>query len=310
MRTDLPVKEEEGFSVTRKFIAAAAAVFSVSLISTTIYSSEVTLCKGFVPENNMKIPVGLFTAGGISEQQFNQVIDRLIKIYGPEIAAQGNRLKVNRLWTDATVNASAQRSGKDFILNMYGGLARHPAINVEGFALVICHEMGHHIGGAPKVSGWGNNWASNEGASDYFATLKCLRRFFAEDDNASILQSVDLDETALDSCTSQHPNMQDRLLCLRNSIAGQSVAELFQALRKQPTRPRYNTPDTKVVSRTDDQHPDTQCRLDTYFQGALCPTPIDEAMSDTDVRQGACYAGRDTVGLRPRCWYAPSKAGY
>lgn len=295
----------------KKWLCGAAALgLSTILVSTSIYSSDRVLCKGFVPENNMRIPVGLFTAGGISEQQFNAVIDRIIKIYGPEIAAMGNRLKVNRLWSDATVNASAQRSGKDFVLNMYGGLARHKAINVEGFALVICHEMGHHIGGAPKVSGWGNNWASNEGASDYFATLKCLRRFFAEDDNEAILSQVELDETAIEGCMSQHPNAQDRLLCLRNSIAGQSVAELFQDLRKQPTRPQYSTPDTKVVKKTDDNHPDTQCRLDTYFQGALCPTPLEEPMSETDVRQGACYEGRDVVGNRPRCWYAPSKNGY
>lgn len=286
-----------------------ASNFSATTIAKSTQPVQ-TLCQGFVPENDMRIPIGAFSAGGITEAQFNAVIDRLIKIYGPEIQAMGNRLRVNRRWDDPTVNASAQRAGKDFILNMYGGLARHPATNVEGFALVACHEMGHHIGGAPKVAGFMNSWASNEGASDYFATLKCLRRFFAEDDNAAILSQAELDETALDLCSSQHPNMVDRMLCLRNSIAGNSVAQLFQDLRKETVVPRYNTPDTKQVAKTDDKHPATQCRLDTYFQGALCPAPVDSPVSDTDVREGSCYPGQDLMGTRPRCWYAPGGMGY
>lgn len=298
--------------MTRKSVLAIATglVLTVSLVLANNISREKTLCKGFVPPNNMKIPVGLFSVGGITESQFNLVIDRLVKIYGPEIAAQGNKLTVKRLWADATVNASAQRSGKDFVLNMYGGLARHPAVNVEGFALVLCHEMGHHIGGAPKVSGFMSSWATNEGGADYFATLKCLRRLFSEDDNQAILAGVDIDQTALAGCTSQYPNMQDRLLCMRNSIAGQSVAELFQSLSKSPVVPRYNTPDKGVVTKINDNHPATQCRLDTYLQGALCEADVNSPVSQTDIREGSCYAGANLVGNRPLCWYAVGKSGY
>ncbi|MCR4295075.1 MAG: hypothetical protein NUW21_06040, partial [Elusimicrobia bacterium] len=105
------------------------------------------LCEGFVPQNDMKIPMGSFEAKGITEVQFNEVMDRVEAIYAPEIAARGGRLVLKRLWSNPTVNASAQRSGKDYILNMYGGLARHESITQDGMALVACHEMGHHIGG-------------------------------------------------------------------------------------------------------------------------------------------------------------------
>ncbi|KHD87977.1 MAG: hypothetical protein OM95_11755 [Bdellovibrio sp. ArHS] len=255
----------------------------------------------------MKIPVGLFTTGGITEKQFNDVLDRLERIYKADVERMGDTLKVNRLWKDATVNASAQRSGKTQVLNMYGGLARHQATNVEGFALVACHEFGHHNGGAPKISGWMGSWATNEGGADYFATLKCLRRFFAEDDNAAILKDLDLDPYAVAGCEAQFSDEKDRLICLRTSLAGQSVANLFQSLRKETTAPNFGTPDRREVSRTNDQHPETQCRLDTYFQGMLCVAKESETVSNTDYKQGSCYAPRDTAGIRPRCWFFPGR---
>ena len=70
-----------------------------------------------------------------------------------------------------TVNANASQRGRTWIVNMYGGLARRPEITPDGFAMVLCHELGHHMGGFPFVSGW----AANEGQSDLFATLSCGR---------------------------------------------------------------------------------------------------------------------------------------
>lgn len=289
-----------------RVLAGVALLATLGFTNKTATSAQ-TLCSGFLPENNLKIPVGLFTVGGITEQQFNNVLDRIEKIYTADVEAAGDKLKVNRLWTNATVNASAQRLGNTQVLNMYGGLARHPATTIEGFALVACHEYGHHNGGAPKIGGWNGAWATNEGGSDYFATLKCLRRFFAEDDNAAILKDLELDPVAVAGCEAQFPDEQDRLICLRSSLAGQSVANLFKALRKEETAPNFGTPDRSVVSRMYDNHPQTQCRLDTYFAGMLCVAKESEKLSNTDYKQGTCYAPRDAAGARPRCWFYPGK---
>ncbi|XGC82391.1 hypothetical protein ACES2L_07865 [Bdellovibrio bacteriovorus] len=280
----------------------------IALVATLGFTHQVsdskTMCAGFVPKNDLNIPVGLFSTGGITEKQFNDVLDRLERLYKADVERLGDKLRINRLWSDGTVNASAQRSGNTQILNMYGGLARHPATNIEGFALVACHEFGHHNGGAPKSASMWGNWATNEGGSDYFATLKCLRRFFAEDDNAAILKDLDLDPVADAACTAQWPNEQDRLICLRTSLAGQSVANLFQALRKETTAPNFGTPDKRTVTRTNDAHPETQCRLDTYFAGMLCTVSESDPVSKDDYKAGSCYAPRDSIGVRPRCWFA------
>lgn len=290
-------------STLSRVLAGVALVATVGFTYNTFDSK--TLCEGFLPENDMRIPVGLFATGGITEKQFNDVLDRLDRLFKPDVERAGDKLRINRLWSDATVNASAQRNGNTQVLNMYGGLARHPATTIEGFALVACHEYGHHNGGAPKSASMWGNWATNEGGADYFATLKCLRRFFAEDDNAAILKDLDLDPVADSACAAQWPNQQDYLICMRMSLAGQSVANLFQALRKENTAPNFGTPDRRVVSRTNDAHPDTQCRLDTYFAGMLCTAKENEALSNDDYKMGSCYAPRDKAGTRPLCWFAP-----
>jgi hypothetical protein len=294
---------------TSLMMSALLLVVATSVgISSSAHNHD--LCSGFVPANDMKIPVG-FRAyapgakGGLSEAQFNAVIDRAQRLFSADISKAGGTLKVNRRWTDATVNASAQQFGSTWILNMYGGLARHPEITVEGFALVVCHELGHHMGGAPKIEGWsGDNWATNEGGADYYATLKCLRRFFAEDDNKSIIAKATIDPVAQKVCAQEFANEQDQLLCMRNSMAGDSVAGLFMDLRKEKTRPRIDTPDTRVVKQMDDNHPATQCRMDTYWAGAACRVDATVPNSNTDYREGSCLDYNEP-GARPRCWFKP-----
>lgn len=272
------------------------------------------LCEGFVPENDMRIPVGYQhrmsfptdVRGGLTEEDFNAVIDRFEAIYTEEFTKLGGKLNVNRRWTDPTVNASANRYGNTWNINMYGGLARHPAITQDGFMLVICHEAGHHIGGAPKNSGWFASWATNEGGSDYFASLKCLRRIFENEDNEAALAGVEIDPLVQERCESQFGNRNDQLICMRSSLAGMSVALLFMDLRKETTAPGFGTPDPNQVSQTYNMHPGTQCRLDTYFAGAICPVHYSIPQSDTDPLQGTCNEPVDPVGFRPRCWYKPA----
>lgn len=270
------------------------------------YHSPKTLCAGFVEENNMNIPVGA-TAGGLSQAEFDQVLDGVQAVYGPIVAAKGGTLQIRRLWNDGTVNASAMRYGKTWAVNMYGGLARHPAITPEGFALVACHEVGHHVGGTPKADdGWFSSWASNEGQSDYFAALKCLRKVFTSEDNLAWFENSNLDPYLVAECASQFSSPEEQALCARTSMAGMSTAELFRDLKKETSPATFETPDQNVVAVTDNSHPGTQCRLDTYFQGSICTADLQTDLNDNDYREGTCSTAMGfTKGFRPRCWFSP-----
>ena len=51
-------------------------------------------------------------------------------------------------------------------------------------------------------------------------------------------------------------------------------------------------------------HPYAQCRLDTYFNGALCTVSEIIDFDDDEETTGACHKKNgDDRGLRPQCWF-------
>ena len=278
-----------------------------ALLAWAVLPAAASDCDGFVPPNDLKITVDSPSAKGIQESQFNAVLNTIERLYAPTVAAEGAKLEIRRKWSDPTVNASAQQSGGVYILNMYGGLARHETITMDGFALVACHELGHHLGGAPQKAGWYSTWASNEGQSDYYANLKCLRRVFSDSASAAFTRMTEGDEVAIKACAATHADPDEQGICVRAAMAGKSVARLFQALRNETVTPRYDTPDANVVTAMMDTHPATQCRMDTYLAGSLCTQPVSAGLSDSNPATGTCTrSGGFSTGFRPLCWYKPA----
>lgn len=275
-------------------------VFADSNLQST--AQPIKVCGGYFPNSTMQIPIGTFQAMGVSRARYDWVLDKMEQIYSSKIAAMGGKYVINRMWTTNEVNASAERYGNQYIINMYGGLARHPLLTEEAFALVACHETGHHLGGAPKIFG---DWASNEGESDYYSTLKCLRYFYENEDNETWIQTAQVDSFAVQRCTAQFPLRNDQLICLRASAGAMSIAAVFQDLDQDSNHAMFSTPDTRVVSRMDDDHPMTQCRVDTLFNGATCTKNKSEPLDDKNPSAGACVQGVDTYGWRPLCWFRP-----
>jgi hypothetical protein len=271
-------------------------------------------CRGFAPPNSMRIPVGQTLSmnfatpgpGGINEREFDAILFRLGKLYADEARKKGGHLKFEGNWSDPTVNAFADRLGADWTVEVPGGIARHKATSVEGFVAIVCHELGHHLGGAPKhiESNGDANWATNEGGADYYSALKCMRRFFAEDDNASIVGLATIHPLANECCLAQFRDPTDQLICLRESMATESAANLLADLSGEKI-PAFDQPDPKVVLKMVNTHPDVQCRMDTFFAGSICAVDRNVPNSDADFKEGACVQGRDVVGFRPRCWFLP-----
>jgi hypothetical protein len=107
------------------------------------HSSQATI----LPPNNYGMYDRVDRVANIDEKQFNQIIDVIVAHFAPLAKLHGAELVANKLWTDPTVNASAQQMGSKWIINMYGGLARREEITPDGFAHVDCHELGHQFGG-------------------------------------------------------------------------------------------------------------------------------------------------------------------
>jgi hypothetical protein len=202
---------------------------------------------------------------------------------------------------------------------MYGGLARRSEVTPDGFALVVCHELGHHLAGFPFRGSFLATWAANEGQSDYFATQACARKMWKADiaKNAEYREKVGGYER--DRCDAAWTSEADRDLCYRVANAGLSLGSLLAALKKDG-EPRFETPDEKKVASTFHGHPAAQCRLDTYLAGAACPVAFlddiipgrgqaggqgSRAAEETAYRYSCSGASAFAVAARPSCWFAP-----
>lgn len=267
---------------------------------------------GFLPDNDLWIPPDYHNKSSkpdrITKEKFHAVLDRIEKIYQPVFKSKRAALKVYRRWEDGTVNAFAQRHGSGLrSISMYGGLARHETVTEDALALVSCHELGHHIGGLPRnTTSPRASWATNEGQSDYFATSKCLRKYMEQDDNIALVRKMKIPKVVRANCEKIFDNPEERAVCERSAMAGLSLAELFKALVRYKGDLRFEKPDKRKVYKTYDGHPAPQCRLDTYFQGALCYHRASDEVSDVDVNQNVCSReNSDEMGIRPLCWYRP-----
>lgn len=280
-------------------IGALAMTFSFS----QAFGCDIHGKTGFMPKNNLNISVDDKATNGMTKEKFEAIVNRVYVVYAPIVKSKHAKLKMVNNWDDGTVNAFANRVLGTWKVNMFGGLARHPLVTDDGFLLVVCHETGHHLGGAPKYNG--TDWAANEGQADYFGSLKCMRRVLEKDDNQAIVAKMKIDQEAITKCEMIYKSSNDIALCERIAMAGKSLAMLLGDLGGN-SNVAFNTPDKSVVSKTNDAHPAAQCRMDTYFSGSLCDKAFTDDVSEKSPIDGTCIK-RDgyTEGVRPLCWYKP-----
>ena len=290
-------------------------VWMLLLTSAVAQASQTNIHRGtklcdFAPKNTRQIPIAknLVDSTGITESDFTKAIDTVIAIYSPIVKAHGANLVINRLWADATVNSDTSVEGTDWIVNAYGGLARFQNMTYDAYVAVLCHELGHHLGGFPHYPG-NDAWASNEGEADYFATMKGFRTVFVNDDNTTVVSALAVPQIVKDQCSVQHKDSKEISLCIRGSMAGLTLGSILNDLGGNATPVNFNTPDRREVVQTNDNHPEGQCRLDTYFAGATCGVSQTEELGTNNPTQGACAEEKgDHFGFRSHCWYKPGSA--
>lgn len=239
----------------------------------------------------------------VTEDQSREVIQRLSTLYAQDVAALGGRLDIAELDTmrfDAFAN---QMPNGDFQVRLTKAVRFQQEMSLDGYTLIACHEIGHHVGGAPLFT---NGQMSVEGEADYFGNLKCMRRYLeslpASELFAGPKPSLDL----VARCAKKFSNSTEVQVCARSLQASIDLGRVLDVMSGVAIQPnRLDTPDTSVVSETFEDHPATQCRVDTYRAGALCEVSLREPISRTDPNAGVCNQRIDPAQQRPRCFYAP-----
>lgn len=199
----------------------------------------------FMPENELWREDGILEfQQNLDEKQFSEIIDQVNAVYAPIVEKYGAKLTIRKLWTNSTVNANAQKSGKNWIVQMYGGLARRPEVTPDGFALVVCHEVEHLLGGFPFYTG---SDMAVEGQSDYAATQSCAKEIWGK--KSFVVSNVS--EFAKAKCDEAYSKEQNRAVCYRSVMGGKSLATLLATLGGE-NEPQFETPDQRKVNKTYD----------------------------------------------------------
>lgn len=205
------------------------------------------------------------------------------------------------------VVASAEVVGGRKLVRLDGGLIRSPRLDADVLRFVICHELGHLYGGAPRRAlppEWtgdqapdGRSLLSAEGQSDYYAAAACFHRLADRaraDGTPESRDGLAPDEEA--AVERGCAGLADESLCRRTLRAGRGMLVL---VRDFPIS--FLTPSTERVARTNaDSYPSRQCRLDTIRAGALCRGRVLDPGDLYNPRPGLCD---NPAGERPPCWF-------
>jgi len=239
--------------------------FSILFLFALLAFPKVYHSHSSLPENDLWMEDYFEKSGGGAEM-FNKIIDAALVVYKPISEEFGDsKLTIKRKWEDSTVNASATRLFGRVTINMYGGLFRRPEATLEGFALVLCHELSHAYGGRPYVRAWQK--LSAEGQADYAGAKECMHKVM----DVLKLEGYEIEPSGYVAsiCEDSFEEVGRQELCERSLIGGLSLGTLLATIKEEQI-PDYQTPDQTVVETTLLSYPDTvQCRLDTYLNGTL-----------------------------------------
>lgn len=248
------------------------------------------------------------SSDGVSEKDFNHIAEIISRIYSPKFKATKENFDVIASWVSPQKNASAEMDEEGRLITLHGGAARLKGMSFDVFLIIACHEVGHHLGGAPykPVTGSRLSWmSSTEGQADYFATSKCYKEVLQK--NPEILKremKFDLPEETYKLCQKQYREKQDYAICLRGAQASLDYGRINAVNNFSDEKIEVSL--TKVMSWEKNifSHAHPQCRTETLYQGILCNKDIRTPFSFSDENQGACTPQNfDRIGLRPKCWY-------
>ncbi|MDD0852822.1 hypothetical protein HBN50_06935 [Halobacteriovorax sp. GB3] len=197
------------------------------------------------------------TMAKLDRNQTLKVMDHLFSIY--EVEMQKNLpLRVELNWDSDKAQASIGQNDKEVHATVHGGLARLKYMSTDSLALILCHEIGHIIGGAPMVQP--SRKYSSEAQSDYFANKTCFKRYMK---STSTESEMNLTPEEKRLCP------EEDQACIRhlNAIKTESLSFKEAGLDYPTTLLTSSTHYASITLYND--YPDNVCRQETAIKGAL-----------------------------------------
>ncbi|MFP5385886.1 MAG: hypothetical protein ACLGHN_07380 [Bacteriovoracia bacterium] len=237
-----------------------------------------------------------------------QIIKDAKTIYTPVSIIAFNKPIYFKTNESQSVGASADHREDHLAVIIDKGLLESKRLTPDGLRMVICHELGHLFGGAPRrnvpmewdgpVAPDGMSFMTSEGQADYYASLVCFRKMLEiESPGSSRPDFSRVGPRLRRKCQEEAGHEgQELTSCLRAGLAGEDFLKLV--FEFPISCEKFDDSIAPVLIR--DVYPGRQCRLDTILSGALC-SENQPMVQDFDLNEknscGQNYAER------PRCWY-------
>ncbi len=168
---------------------------------------------------------------------------RVMSLFSSELSKLSFPLVLDAKWESPYFGAGVSLYQDQFHLMVLGGMTRIEKMTLDAYAAIVCHEIGHLIGGAPYQTISGAEWSSAEGQSDFFAANVCLPRYF---------RSLNVDSKEISARVEKAGfEMMD---ALKDFDSNEPNAKLvrFMELKKE------------VGATLINQYPTIQCRYETF----------------------------------------------
>lgn len=162
------------------------------------------------------------------------------------LLAHGYRFAWQFDWNKPWLGAGSTLNGDVFSIMLWGGLVRSTGMTREALELILCHEYGHALGGAPLQA---DQWSSTEGQSDWWAARTCLPELYQNRGLTVSASAERIRKAGLDFTLWVHRHYEPN-------------GEIPSLERRAPALP----PNEATIS----SYPSLQCRLDTYATAAEC----------------------------------------
>ncbi|KYG68472.1 hypothetical protein AZI87_04280 [Bdellovibrio bacteriovorus] len=211
--------------------------------------------------NYFYLPVGSKNVSNLTEVDYATLIGQfLVKNFAKVQTATGKNLVIPYEWQSPYFAAFAQQKEDSMQISLWGGMARAPGATKAALAAILCHELGHIIGGEPRQTIPGSDWASTEGQSDFYAASNCLPELLT-----AYPELVPVIEDDVRKACDQNT------LCERSMQAGLEMIRFVQQYSYRDYVPvNINTPAAATNELVRNTYPSDQCRLDSFVQGSLC----------------------------------------
>ncbi len=115
----------------------------------------------------------------ISEELFYLIPVKIYGLYQIQLTTLPYPFLFDFNWKSPFFGAGISHYENQYKLMILGGTTRIEEFSQDAYAALICHELGHLIGGEPFQTIAGADWASSEGQADFFAASQCLPKYFA-----------------------------------------------------------------------------------------------------------------------------------